>query len=968
MKKFITVFTVALAAFALAVSCQKIVEEPQGVTPISHEGEQITITVAIPNGLTRMSLTQDAEDPDGDIKLAWENSDVIYVIDAADPDNKQAFQIASIDTGKPYIATFTGTAVTADSFNILYGAESISAAEAVDYSVQSQSADASTAGIKNKYMAVLEGVDSCQDIEFSNTWATSHGDGSFKQSGALRMRLQLPDAITAVKSVALIAEDDVFYTNNACSEKTDNIKVVFDNDVTPGDKNVITVYAMLPWAEIAIGASSDLQVAVEDQDSRVWVKSFSPGSDISLKTGVANAIKLNRNGFEVLSPFAGGTGIEGDPWLIATAEQMQAVKDNLVAGETKHFKLIDDIDMTGIEWEMLNPNSPYNMAVDFDGDNHTVSYLNRSLFYVLKGSVKNLILDHSSIAQRGILAEYIQQSGNEVTNVTVSNGTVDYNGNNVGGLIGTINNGSDTAATITDCIVSDTDVNGVGVVGGVIGFADALVNISGCSYTGGTVSGSARYIGGFVGSTGNYASVISDCHVEDAVINAAVSNNDYRAGGFVGQLQTNVTIKGCSVGSSDSKVDLILSAPASGKVYNAGGFVGVGYGKITKNGDVRNAAFVNLSSGNTVGNAQINLGGFAGYNTGNIEDSDVDVSASSVTGSHIGGFVGYALQNSKIENCTVKGSISGTQKTGGFVGLAESGTISNCSASSVVSKYGSTTGTDAGIDFGGFVGIVSKTVTLTKCSALADISINTNYVGGFAGSLNPGAGFTATVSKCWSTGNVTSSSAQCGGFIGHIAANADGTVIVEDCYETGDLIETNQRNGGFIGQINSGKVTVSRCYASGTVSGSFAIGGLIGFMNNTATVQNCAAWNSSVTAGSIGTTNWSTGAVIGVAWPVATISNNYRLSSMSLTAWWVPDALYMHPDVSASSPLIVKDKSSGELRATSATAAANGQDNYPLFAYHGKVSQGMSLSELASTTLGWDSEVWDFTGILPTLK
>ena len=27
-----------------------------------------------------------------------------------------------------------------------------------------------------------------------------------------------------------------------------------------------------------------------------------------------------------------------------------------------------------------------------------------------------------------------------------------------------------------------------------------------------------------------------------------------------------------------------------------------------------------------------------------------------------------------------------------------------------------------------------------------------------------------------------------------------------------------------------------------------------------------------------------------------------------------------------------------------------------------------SLSQLASTTLGWSSDVWDFTGDLPTLK
>ncbi len=50
------------------------------------------------------------------------------------------------------------------------------------------------------------------------------------------------------------------------------------------------------------------------------------------------------------------------------------------------------------------------------------------------------------------------------------------------------------------------------------------------------------------------------------------------------------------------------------------------------------------------------------------------------------------------------------------------------------------------------------------------------------------------------------------------------------------------------------------------------------------------------------------------------------------------------------------------------TALASGQPHYPQYAYHGKVEPGKTLSQLASTTLGWSSDVWDFTGDLPTLK
>ena len=51
-----------------------------------------------------------------------------------------------------------------------------------------------------------------------------------------------------------------------------------------------------------------------------------------------------------------------------------------------------------------------------------------------------------------------------------------------------------------------------------------------------------------------------------------------------------------------------------------------------------------------------------------------------------------------------------------------------------------------------------------------------------------------------------------------------------------------------------------------------------------------------------------------------------------------------------------------------ATAAGSGQDGYPHFPYHGKVEAGKTLSQLASTTLGWDASVWDFSGDTPVFK
>lgn len=950
MKTILNYTLVLFAGLSIALSCSKINEvnviEPDKEGTEVPVGKQITINATLSDALTRVEYSYDESGPK--LSLKWESTDILVVSNSS---NSVELTDPTIDeTGKT--AIFTGTLPEGGepyTVSVKHAGTNLGA-------TQTQVADGDLTHLE--YAAMATGVTEA-DFEDLNLTQTT---------GVLGLIAKIPTVVSAsVKAV-------IFQTENALFNGSNTLTV---NLGTPGagTDNILYVYANVAAQTIPAGTEMFIRFKVSDGDYDYYTRYQVFASEVSLTNGALNGLKLNCSHID---RYAGkdDKGTEAAPYLIADMYQLKAVQILASTTAKTYFKMIDDVDMSGMTGKTdattyipVNKDVPdYTKVVDFDGNNKTISNLGMSLFYVLKGSAYDLTLDGCQVSTRGVLSEYIQGTGNVVSDVTVSNGKVNTSNNNAGALIGTINSGSGTCATISDCTVSNTDVTGVGVVGGLIGFADQLVQISGCSFIGGTVTASARYAGGLLGSTGNYNSVISDCHVENTTISITVSNNDFRAGGLIGQLQTKVQVKGCSVGKSGDNVILNLSAPTSGKVYNAGGFVGVGYGTITKNGDVRSASYVTINAGNEVGNAQLNLGGFVGYNTGKIEYSDAIVSASSVVGSHIGGFAGYALQNSTIENCTATGAVSGTQKTGGFVGVAENGSVNECLATTVVSKFGSATGSGEGTDFGGFVGIVTQTATLIKCSSDADIEINTNYVGGFAGSINPAADKTAKISKCWSKGNVKSNAAQCGGFIGHIAANATGTVLVEDCYTVGSLIETNQRQGGLIGQINSGVVTVNRCYAAGTVSGSFAIGGLIGFMNSTATITNCAAWNATVTPKTYGDGNWSSGAVIGVAWPVATLSNNYRKSDMSLTAWWVPDADYNHPDVSSSSPLIVKDKTDGTLRPTTATSAANGQDNYPQFAFHGKVEDGKTLSQLASTTLGWSSDVWDFTGDLPSLK
>ena len=262
---------------------------------------------------------------------------------------------------------------------------------------------------------------------------------------------------------------------------------------------------------------------------------------------------------------------------------------------------------------------------------------------------------------------------------------------------------------------------------------------------------------------------------------------------------------------------------------------------------------------------------------------------------------------------------------------------------------------------GGLIGHIENT-TVANCSASSTVTLTLQgrSIGGFVGVFKGGK-----IEHCYATGNVTGTYRNNGGFVGLIqTTNVEGTI--ENCYCTGNVTSVAYM-GGFVGLVDNttNKAIVKNCYASGDVIGSsFDVGGFAGHAScPVLQVLNCAAWAKTVTAGVYGETNWSSGAFCAVTFPTSTFTNNYRNPAMALTAYWVPDPDFDHPDVSPTTPLIKKDGT-----ACTATALSSGQDGYPQFPYHGHVAAGKTLSALAKETLGWSSEIWDFSGELPVFK
>lgn len=1010
MKKIVKISFAAFAAASLFFACSKAEVAPSEST---LSGEQVdpavpevmTISATLEDLTTRVGFlpVYDADGKTTRLTTTWSEGDKIRVYNHADRTQYEDFTLLPECAGQQS-GTFTGTAVAGSSFDLEIVNGDIS------YATQPQPADGVTTDLK--YLASMSDVADYTHVSFEE----------FSSVLAITCKLPSTEAAAGVKSIDFTASEDIF---NSGKNLTITLTETGDAD---GD-GILHLFATLPKGTTNVPAGTELMVRFNAPETEHTVYSrFLTMGATTFAAEKVNTLNINAEQSDQHAGISKGEGAcdgstAAKAYLIADGYQLAAVYDLATPGSTTYFKMIDDVDMNDISFTPINTGiDGFNQVVDFNGNNKTISKLSKNLFYVFKGSIYDLTLDHCTVANRGILAEYCQGGGNTLANIAITNGSVTVTSNNSGAIIGTINNGVGTAATLTDCTVSATNVKGAATVGGVIGYANATVSVSNCLYTGGTITGSGQYVGGFVASTGAYASTFTNCRVENATINVN-GTEDARGGGFVGMENDLVVISGCTVGTSSQKVTINTKEPTNSKVINVGGFVGVCYGTITQNGDVRSQAYVKITSNNTLG-IPLKIGGFVGYHSGNIFYSDAIIDMSNLKGQHIGGFAGYittgAVSDTQnrtgyISNCNADGPVTGNNYTGGFIGYLEGAgkpLISNCRTSGTLTGqsgsggfvgqsmtgaftacFSTRTCTFTGSNNGGFAGqlhggsmtscstsgsitagsssaggliglITTNGASLFRCSSSTAITGNGASNGGLVGTIEKG---TTTIRRCYATGDITTASSNVGGLVGNIqhASNAL-TVTIENCYANGSIIKSNQIRGGLIGVIGTvTSVTVSNCYASGTPAGSFRLGGLIGNINNTnTTVQNCAAWNSEVTPSDIASNKWSSGAIVGTAHPNCHLTNNYRNPDMSLSAYWVPAAGFNHPDVDGTTHPLT-DSTGAEM---TDTALASGQPHYPIYPYHGKVESGKTLSQLASTTLGWSSDVWNFTGDLPTLK
>ena len=647
----------AFSLLALVFSCGKEVQDQ-----MPGPDDLVTIRAILPDASATRGAGLETK-----LSWTWNSGDKITVIG-------ETTEIFKIKEGfSPKKAEFVGKPVKGNTFTILYPGQD---AVEQDWSVQTQKGNNSLSHLR--YEAALENVDDYFTFSFDPAWAAEHA-GTLKQTGVLKLTVEVPDGITEPTSIAVTADTPLFYKGNGEEEKTDKLQLNL-TDCTPED-GVLTAWFNTSWNAAEVPSGSTLYVVLGGND-KLLSRDVLFSKKATLETGVVNLFTLSGGGWADEAQnahYAGGKGTKAAPWIIKTPEQLSYLAGDLAEGSIRYAKLDADIDMTGIDWVPLNNVEPYNKFIDFDGDGHTISNLTvgetpyASFAGVLYGTIKNVTFDGAQIDaggnKTGVVAGYVGTSANlypcSLTGVTVKNSSVTGT-SSMGGVVAQVA----VVTTISDCHIQNSTVTGgtTNNVGGFMAYPDAAgARIENCTVNGVTVNSpnAIQYVGGFTGNI-NKAAVIENCQVKDVVINASSSK---RVGGFVGQA-------GRHEGSVITKC-VVENATISGG-QNSGGFVGVDYHPA-----ISKCAVIGGSI--TAGNTQV--GGFAGYPEGNaslkcqITDSYSTIKVEGGSRANVGGFIGIAKGLIVVTNCYAAGEVTGTDaKTGIFAGSVDVNTaaISHC--------------------------------------------------------------------------------------------------------------------------------------------------------------------------------------------------------------------------------------------------------------------------------------------------
>lgn len=314
---------------------------------------------------------------------------------------------------------------------------------------------------------------------------------------------------------------------------------------------------------------------------------------------------------------------------------------------------------------------------------------------------------------------------------------------------------------------------------------------------------------------------------------------------------------------------------------------------------------------------------------------NVTVKASSVESDYkrAGSIISH-LRNGVVENCVAECPVYAQQQAGGLIGRVDAGTITGCSATGEIKAEA--------YYVGGLVGYAGN-VTVKGCSAAGNVaSLGGNYsrAGGLIGQIEGNA----TLEGCHATGNVEGQGHMAGGLVGIIGETEGYTVSISKCYATGSVTLPHGESGnwshagGLLGTISSlnTELSISDCYSTGAILSRRYSGGFVGSVYNKAKACKSLTIKNSYCNSDL------SGIVVGDRCGIALGLNDGAQATVptvitctGFVAWNVSEKPFSYND------------------------AISTEGNY--YGNEGTISA-------QAKALGWDENIWDLSGNEPKLK
>lgn len=529
--------------------------------------------------------------------------------------------------------------------------------------------------------------------------------------------------------------------------------------------------------------------------------------------------------------FVNGTNpseaVKGYMW-VEDVEQLQAIDTNLGG----NYALRNSIDATATSSWDDNDNDYINEGFKQIGTaNNEFTGKFDGLDYNIFGLTINRA-DENNVGLFGVV------DGATINNVTLVGGSITGTGSNVGAIVGRANN-----TTLTN-VVNSAAVSGNSYVGGIVGRAyDSAIKDA---INTGTINGSGDNVGGLIGNLQNskfIEATDTTKEVEKGLIGNSynlgdVSGNGHNVGGLVGSASNSTIGDG---------TNLVYNRMDVTGAYNVGGIVGNMVGSTVQNaensGNVTatghkddvykyHAGTKDNTDLKTVDVYVANVGGIAGSSSQNSAISDVENTGDVKTvteqtniyaAGNVGGIVGSAV-DTNITNATNKeNEIRGAHNVGGVAGY-----FGNSSDDKNAPDYTVTTGINDGGDImatgarynGGFV------TELVRDNGSGNENFTIGNIGGVVGYLDgdnvyvtggANRGTVHTYDEFWGTTVPDyAKAANVGGVVGKL--DRRGTLTIDEMKENGQIDVTN--------------AAVSNSYNTGDVLGYTGVGGVVGMMFN----------------------------------------------------------------------------------------------------------------------------------------